>query len=84
MSDDDFRKELILAFAPNIQQIGGPEKVEELVRGIMALGTGTGGGTGGGLSVQEQVDLAKEQGASNDQIKESLIKNGYDPADYGF
>ena len=84
MSDDDFRKELILAFAPNIDRIGGPEAVEKLVSSIMALGTGTGGGTGGGLSVQEQVDLAKEQGASNDQIKESLIKNGYDPADYGF
>lgn len=84
MSDEDFKKELILAFAPNIDRIGGPEKVEELVRGIMALGTGTGGGTGGGLSVQEQVDLAKEKGASNDQIKESLIKKGYNPADYGF
>jgi len=84
MSDEDFRKELILAFAPNIDRIGGPEKVEELVRGIMALGTGTSGGTAGGLSVQEQVDAAKEQGASNDQIKESLIKNGYDPKDYGF
>ena len=84
MSDEDFRKELILAFAPNIDRIGGPEKVEELVRGIMALGTGTSGGTAGGLSVQEQVDAAKEQGASNDQIKKSLIKNGYDPKDYGF
>ena len=84
MSDDDFRKELILAFAPNIDRIGGPEKVEELVRGIMALGTGASGGTGGGLSIQEQVDAAKEQGASNDAIKESLIKRGYDPADYGF
>ena len=84
MSDEDFKKELILAFAPNIDRIGGPEKVEELVRGIMALGTGTGGGTAGGLSVQEQVDLAKEKGASNDQIKESLIKKGYNPADYGF
>ena len=69
MSDEDFKKELILAFAPNIDRIGGPEKVEELVRGIMALGTGTGGGTAGGLSVQEQVDLAKEKGASNDQLK---------------
>ena len=84
MSDDDFRKELILAFAPNIDRIGGPEKVEELVRGIMALGTGASGGTGGGLSIQEQVDAAKEQGASNDAIKESLIKRGYNPADYGF
>jgi hypothetical protein len=84
MSDEDFKKELILAFAPNIDRIGGPEKVEELVSGIMALGTGTGGGTAGGLSVQEQVDLAKEKGASNDQIKESLIKKGYNPADYGF
>ena len=84
MSDDDFRKELILAFAPNIQQIGGPEKVEELVRGIMALGTGTSGGTTGGLSMQEQVDLAKEKGASNEDIRKQLIALGEDPADYGF
>jgi hypothetical protein len=84
MSDDDFRKELILAFAPNIDRIGGPEAVEKLVSSIMALGTGTGGGTGGGLSMQEQVDLAKEKGASNDQIREQLIALGEDPADYGF
>jgi hypothetical protein len=84
MSDEDFKKELILAFAPNIDRIGGPEKVEELVRGIMALGTGTGGGTAGGLSVQEQVDLAKEKGASNDAIKKQLIALGENPADYGF
>ena len=84
MSDDDFRKELILAFAPNIDRIGGPEKVEELVRGIMALGTGTSGGTAGGLSIQEQVDIAKEKGASNDQIREQLIALGENPADYGF
>ena len=84
MSDDDFRKELILAFAPNIDRIGGPEKVEELVRGIMALGTGTSGGTAGGLSIQEQVDIAKEKGASNDQIREQLIALGENPAAYGF
>jgi len=84
MSDEDFRKELILAFAPNIDRIGGPDKVEELVRGIMALGTGTSGGTAGGLSMQEQVDLAKEKGASNDQIREQLIALGENPADYGF
>ena len=50
----------------------------------MALGTGTSGGTAGGLSIQEQVDIAKEKGASNDQIREQLIALGENPADYWF
>ena len=51
----------------------------------MALaGATSGGGTASGLSMQEQVDLAKEQGASNDAIRKQLIALGENPADYGF
>ena len=86
MSDEDFRKELILSLT---NQIGTSTITEQnigsVVDSIMTLAGATGGGgTAGGLSVQEQVDAAKEQGASNDQIRESLIKNGYNPKDYGF
>jgi len=87
MSDDDFRKELILSLSPQIGTTITAEQLPGIVDSVVNLaniGTGTSGGTAGGLSVQEQVDAAKEQGASNDQIKESLIKNGYDPKDYGF
>ena len=86
MSDDDFRKELILSLTPQIGTTITAEQLPGIVDNVVALANiGEGGGTTGtSLSVQEQVDLAKEQGASNDQIRESLIKNGYDPKDYGF
>ena len=86
MSDDDFRKELILSLTPQIGTTITAEQLPGIVDNVVALANiGEGGGTTGtSLSVQEQVDLAKEQGVSNDQIRESLIKNGYDPKDYGF
>ena len=86
MSDDDFRKELILSLTPQIGTTITAEQLPGIVDNVVALANiGEGGGTTGtSLSVQEQVDLAKEQGPSNDQIRESLIKNGYDPKDYGF
>ena len=86
MSDDDFRKELILSLTPQIGTTITAEQLPGIVDNVVALANiGEGGGTTGtGLSIQEQVDLAKEQGASNDAIRESLIKRGYNPADYGF
>lgn len=84
MSDEDFRKEVIISLTPQVGTTIQPNALPGIVESVVSLGTGTGGGTGGGLSVQEQVDLAKEQGASNDEIRESLRKNGYDPKDYGF
>ena len=86
MSDDDFRKELILSLTPQIGTTITAEQLPGIVDNVVALANiGEGGGTTGtSLSVQEQVDLAKEQGASNDQIREQLIALGEDPADYGF
>jgi hypothetical protein len=86
MSDEDFKKELILSLS---DQIGTgtitSENLPVVVDSIMALaGATSGGGTASGLSMQEQVDLAKEQGASNDAIRKQLIALGENPADYGF
>ena len=85
MSDDDFRKELILSLTPQIGTTITAEQLPGIVDSVVNLaniGTGTGGV--GSLSMQEQVDLAKEKGASNDQIREQLIALGEDPKDYGF
>jgi|TARA_A100000172_G_scaffold66326_1_gene45895 hypothetical protein len=88
MSDDDFRKELILSLTPQIGTTITSEQLPGIVDSVVNLaniGTGTGGtGGAGSLSMQEQVDAAKEQGASNDAIRKQLIALGENPADYGF
>jgi len=88
MSDDDFRKELILSLTPQIGTTITSEQLPGIVDSVVNLaniGTGTGGTGGtGSLSMQEQVDAAKEQGASNDAIRKQLIALGENPADYGF
>ena len=88
MSDDDFRKELILSLTPQIGSTITSEQLPGIVDSVVNLaniGTGTGGtGGAGSLSMQEQVDAAKEQGASNDAIRKQLIALGENPADYGF
>jgi len=85
MSDDDFRKELILSLSPQIGTTITAEQLPGIVDSVVNLANiGTGTGDVGSLSMQEQVDAAKEQGASNDAIRKQLIALGENPADYGF
>lgn len=85
MSDDDFRKELILSLSPQIGTTITAEDLPGIVDSVVNLANiGTGAGGAGSLSMQEQVDAAKEQGASNDAIRKQLIALGENPADYGF
>jgi len=86
MSDEDFKKELILSLTDQIGTgVITKENLPGVVDSIINLADATTGAGGvSSLSMQEQVDAAKEQGASNDAIRKQLIALGENPADYGF